>query len=65
MTFPKRTWSIEQEQQLIELACSGMKYEAIAAELGRTHKAVISKADRLRDDQGVNIPLRNRAGRAR
>lgn len=55
-------WSDEDVARLTELWLAEVSIKAMARTLQRTERAVVAKADRLRDDLGVNLPLRNGAG---
>ncbi len=59
---PIQRWSEADKAKLAELWRAGASIEAIARRLERTKRAIVAMADRLRDDEGVDLPLRNPAG---
>lgn len=62
MRRPALLWSDVDTVKLIELWLVGVSIKAIARKLGRSERAIAAKAQRLRDEDGVDLPMRNPAG---
>lgn len=62
MRRPALLWSDVDVVKLIELWRAEVSIKAIARKLGRTPRAIVAKAQRLRDEDGVDLPMRNPAG---
>ena len=60
---PFRRWTDEQDKRLCELWRAGASVLAMATTLDRSQSAIVSRADFLRDERGIDLPLRNPAGR--
>lgn len=61
----RRRWSKVEEAKLCELWTAGASMCAISTRLERSPASCGSKVDRLRDDCGVDLALRNPAGAVR
>lgn len=62
MRRPIARWSDIDVVKLIELWRAEVSINAIARKLGRSERAIVAKAQRLRDEDGVDLPVRNPAG---
>ena len=61
----KRRWSEADKSKAAQYWQAGVTTPTIANTLGRSEKAVISAIDRMRDEEGLDLALRNSAGAVR